>query len=116
MNLMNTTLLARTVRQMLTTGGALGLMAFAMPSLAAETDASCFAPSATTESTQRAEMALSATQNICIRAVHEGRAALLLPDAQQAIDDVALTKGLSEAERQVGLHRFNRQLGDSAHF
>ncbi|CAM3542188.1 hypothetical protein BS639_18705 [Rouxiella silvae] len=95
MNLINSRPIARAVRQMLTAGGALGLMALALPVLAAETDASCFAPDATAEGTQRAELALPATQNICIRAVHEGRAAVLLPDAQQAIDDVALTKGLS---------------------
>ncbi|WP_045046546.1 WG repeat-containing protein [Rouxiella chamberiensis] len=84
--------LSRAVRHALTLGGAMGLMAMTLPAHAVA-ESACFAPN-TLDEAQRAERALPATQNICIRAANESRAAVLLPDAGQAIDDVALVKDL----------------------
>lgn len=86
--------LSRAVAQALAVGGALGLLTAALPALAAD-DYSCFGSSSITDSAQRAELAQPATQNLCIRPVYEGRAAVLLPDANRAIDDVALAKDMS---------------------
>lgn len=86
--------LSRAVAQVLAVGGALGLMALSLPALA-ESDYSCFGPSSVTDNAQRTELAQPATQNLCIRPVHESRAAVLLPNAEQAIDDVALAKDMS---------------------
>ncbi|MGA7588713.1 MAG: WG repeat-containing protein [Rouxiella badensis] len=93
MKLMNLKPLSRAVRQVITVGGTVGLLGLTFAAQA-DTDTACFGPSNLTDATLRAETAQPATLNICIRPVHDGRAAVLLPDAQQAIDDVALEKGL----------------------
>lgn len=86
--------LSRAVAQALAVGGAVGLLAVSLPALA-DGDYSCFGPSSLTDSAQRAELAQPATQNLCIRPVSEGRAAVLLPAASLAIDDVALANNMS---------------------
>ncbi len=86
--------LSRAVTQVIAVGGAMGLLAVALPAVA-DSDYPCFGPSSITDSAQRAQLAQPATQNLCIRPVHEGRAAVLLPDANLAIDDVALAKNMS---------------------
>lgn len=86
--------LSRAIAQIITVGGALSLLSLSLPALA-DPDYSCFGPSSITDNTQRAELAQPATQNLCIRPVHESRAAVFLPNAEQAIDDVALAKDMS---------------------
>lgn len=71
-------------------GGALrisGMMALAgltYPVLA-QADNRCFANSSLTQAEHQSALALPATQNLCIRDVHEGRAAVQLPAEQQAV-------------------------------
>jgi hypothetical protein len=83
MKLMNLKPLSRAVRQVITVGGTVGLLGLTFAAQA-DTDTACFGPSNLTDATLRAETAQPATLNICIRPVHDGRAAVLLPDAQQA--------------------------------
>lgn len=94
MKLPNILSLSRAIRQALTFSGAVSVMAMALPAQAA-TQAACFGPSPITDVAQRNELALPPTQNICIGNMSENRAAVLLPDAGQAIDDVALAKNMS---------------------
>ncbi|WP_369788463.1 WG repeat-containing protein [Rouxiella sp. WC2420] len=87
--------LSRAVFQVLAVGGTLSMLAVSLPTAAADADYSCYGPSIITDDAQRAELAQPATQNLCIRPVRESRAAVFLPNAEQAIDDVALAKDMS---------------------
>jgi hypothetical protein len=94
MKRMTTTRLSYAIRQVITASAACSLLSLALP-VQAESSTACFTASSVSDAGQRALLALPATQNLCIRAVHEGRAAVLLPDARQAIDDVALAPAMS---------------------
>ncbi|WP_236942754.1 WG repeat-containing protein [Ewingella americana] len=69
------------IRGALRTGGMMALVGFAYPALA-EPDSACFADLNAANGAHQAELAQPATQNLCIRDVHEGRAAVQLPAAQ----------------------------------
>ncbi|MGY2796410.1 hypothetical protein ACVWV0_000586 [Ewingella americana] len=69
------------IRGALRTGGMMALVGFAYPALA-EPGSACFADLNAANGAHQAELALPATQNLCIRSVHEGRAAVQLPAAQ----------------------------------
>lgn len=85
--------LPRVIGLVLRSGGAMALLALAPPALAAETF-KCFAP-VEQKADEQVMQALPRMQNHCIRGMHEGRAAVLLPDASRPIDEVAAEKGLS---------------------
>ncbi|MGC6386685.1 WG repeat-containing protein [Ewingella sp. S1.OA.A_B6] len=78
----------------LRSGSAMALLAIAQPALA-EQATECFAPLQQKSDEQQTMQALPLMQNLCIRNVHEGRAAVLLPDASRTVDEVAAEKGLS---------------------
>lgn len=78
----------------LRSGSAIALLTLAQPVLAVQ-NVTCFAPMQQHEANELAIMALPIVQNHCIRDVHEGRAAVLLPDASLPVDDVAALKNLS---------------------
>jgi len=54
----------------------------------AASEADCFTSLPVSASEQQTIMAHPLTENRCIRDIHEGRAAVMLPDANQPIDDV----------------------------
>lgn len=71
-----------------------GVMALVQPAFA-EQARECFAPLQSEKTNEQVMQALPLVQNHCIRDVHEGRAAVLLPDASLPIDEVAAQNGLS---------------------
>ncbi|WP_459176506.1 WG repeat-containing protein [Ewingella americana] len=75
-------------------GSMMALLAITHPAIAGQTQ-DCFAPLPMQKSDKQLLLALPRMQNNCIRDVHEGRAAVLLPDASRSVDDVASEKGLS---------------------
>jgi len=81
------------IRFALQAGGVFSVLAWSH-SAWAET-APCFTTQSKDMAEQHTRLVLPMTQSLCIRDVHEGRAAVLLPDANSAIDDVVLAKGLS---------------------
>lgn len=73
----------------------MALLVLAQPALAGQTTA-CFVPLQMNKANDSQVMlAIPMMQNHCIRDVHEGRAAVLLPDASHPVDEVAAQKGLS---------------------
>lgn len=111
--------LQRAIGLALRSGSAMFLVALAQPVLAGETTA-CFVPVQINKaSVHQTMMALPVTQNHCIRDVHEGRAAVLLPDASRPVDDVAAEKGLSghrwgflDAQGQLVIKPIFDEVGD----
>lgn len=71
------------IRGAFRTGGMMAMVGFAYPALA-EPNNTCFADITAANALHQAELALPATQNLCIRDVHEGRAAVQLSAAPQA--------------------------------
>lgn len=84
-------LFGRVLRQ----GGVLTLLALSQQ-VAAAAETPCSSPvQEGAEAQARARAALPQAINLCIRDVHQGRAAVLLPAADLPVDDVALAPGLS---------------------
>lgn len=72
------------IRGAVYTGSMMAMVGFAYPALAEPSNA-CFADANPADASHLAELALPATQNLCIRNVREGRAAVQLPAAQQLL-------------------------------
>lgn len=76
------------------TGSMMAMVGVAYPAMAEPSNA-CFADANPADASHLAELALPATQNLCIRNVREGRAAVQLPAAQQLlVENPAQPEGL----------------------
>ncbi|GBU14235.1 hypothetical protein AwEntero_28360 [Enterobacterales bacterium] len=97
----------------------MALLALAQPAVAGQT-AACFVPlQINKDNDHQTMLALPVMQNHCIRDVHEGRAAVLLPDASRPVDDVAAEKGFSghrwgflDAQGQLVIKPIFDEVGD----
>ncbi|WP_411704936.1 WG repeat-containing protein [Edaphovirga cremea] len=79
-----------TLRKTLQNGGLVTLLALAQQASAEDIATGCSVPETGVQAVARARLALPGVVNICIRDIHQGRAAVLLPSAEMAIDDAAL--------------------------